>query len=160
MKKVISLITVFFVCAVVACAVCLAGCSSEDDVYVHIIDFEKCEIGYEVPVHPDCEFNYELSDGHIIQMEKITAVLSDKTAEEDSLTVSGDYAPYTITISAHGHTDKDLSGKNLEICFRTTLTNFVQSSTSKVDENGDIFWDFSIGAISTFSAIYFRMISY
>ena len=49
----------------------LTACSDKNE----LVDLADCEIGYELPVYPNCEFDYKVNDDCTVHVSSIKATL-------------------------------------------------------------------------------------
>lgn len=131
-----------------------AACAEPaDDPY----DLSTKEIGYEIPVYPDCEFsykiikteyNYETMQYEVVLEEEVhisefSATFVRKNTIEENALLTGYFYPYTIRMYAVGKTSPSLEGKSLAIFTHS------ESFNAKVNADGSIIWDSEIDCTNT-----------
>ncbi|MCD8372956.1 MAG: hypothetical protein LUD27_06630 [Clostridia bacterium] len=84
-------------CSLIALsAVPLASCSNNSG----LINLADCEIGYELPVYPDCEFDYKIDDDCVVHISEIKAVLTAKNEINEGDVIEDEfYYRYEISIT-------------------------------------------------------------
>lgn len=150
MKKFALVLLIALLCLPV---LAFAACADPaDDPY----DLSTKEIGYEIPVYPDCEFSYvvkwterdpetreEIEKSCTVKITDMKATLTAKNTISDGQTLDDNFYPYTIQIKAIGNTDPSFAG--LEIYFYIACDFSAPYETSTVDQNGSIVWEYSFG---------------
>lgn len=151
MKKFVLILLIALLCLPV---LAFAACAEPaDDPY----DLSTKEIGYEIPVYPDCEFsykiikteyNYETMQYEVVLEEEVhisefSATLVRKNTIEENALLTGYFYPYTIRMYAVGKTSPSLEGKSLAIFTHS------ESFNAKVNADGSIIWDSEIDCTNT-----------
>lgn len=144
MKKFALVLLIALLCLPV---LAFAACANPaDDTY----DLSTKEIGYEIPVYPDCDFSYVVkwnewnSETHEYDIEKsctvkitnFNATLVEKHTISEGDILENNYANYTVKLHAEGQTDISAAGEYLRL-----LTKDAQGA-SMVNNDGSIVWDF------------------
>lgn len=116
------------------------------------LDLADCEIGYELPVYPNCKFNYKITyDDYkqqtldvpvIVNIDNINAILVEKNDINEDDVLEQPFHMYKINLVIVGHTDKELSGRELRIWLIDQLTGNTFSNKATIDENGNINWNY------------------
>lgn len=143
MKKFVLILLIALLCLPV---LAFAACAEPaDDPY----DLSTKEIGYEIPVYPDCEFSYVLKrekfdpdaqeyieKSHTIKITAFSVTLIEKNPVSEGDVLEDDYGYYVVKLHAEGSTDASLIGKTL--WFQTVDAQ----GSSIVNENSSVIWDF------------------
>lgn len=100
----------------------VAGCSKDkyDD---YTVDLSKLEVGAEIPVYPNCEFDYVLTPTNeefngkeiTFHINSIAATLSGKNYINEGDVVKTAFYPFEITVHVSGQTDITLAGKTISV---------------------------------------------
>ncbi len=121
MKKFIC----FLLCAVlIVCGtLALVGCDKPDNSN-GFIDLSKLSEGDEIPIYPNCEFDYKYVDKqtkneYVFHIKNITAKFVKANKIEEGNIIEGTYYPYEIELSATGNTDKSLANYSFYLNVRT-----------------------------------------
>ena len=126
--------------------------------------FEEIEVGYNLPVYPDFEFDYKVSDDCIVHINKIKIELTDKNIIEPNETVSSPYWPYIFHVSASGSTDAKYAGKTIYLILinkSVYRTQFYYETT--IGDDGSIYWDYDQAGTQSWTLptkIYFHMVTF
>lgn len=83
-------------------------------------DLADCEIGYQLPVYPTCEFDYKYNDEYIVHIDSITVTLVEKNTIEEGDILDEKFSPYYAEWIVKGSTDATLAGKDIFIELHTT----------------------------------------
>lgn len=95
---------------IVLLSLCLfVGCA--DDLQ-NTIDLEKCEIGDELPIYPNFEFDYKVNDEITVHVNSIKLILTEKNTIKQNEVNEGYYYPYTMTIKVSATTSPSNAGKS------------------------------------------------
>ena len=144
MKKFALILLVAVLCVPIFA---FAACADpSDDPY----DLSTKEIGYEIPVYPDCEFSYvvkltrynietndyDIIDERTVKITHFSATLIDKNPVSNGDVLEDDHANYTVKLHVEGLTDVSMEGTSLRL-----LTKDAQGA-SIVNNDGSIVWDF------------------
>lgn len=143
MKKFVLILLIALLCLPV---LAFAACADPaDDPY----DLSTKEIGYEIPVYPDCEFSYvvkweewdpetrePIEKSCMVKVTDFSAILINKSPVSEGDILDEDYGYYTIKLHIDGLADTILVGKTLWF-----QTKDAQGS-SIVNIDGSIAWDF------------------
>lgn len=144
MKKFALILLVAVLCVPIFA---FAACADpSDDPY----DLSTKEIGYEIPVYPDCEFSYKIikteynyetmQDEVVLEAEvhisEFSVTLVNKNPVSAGDILDEDYGYYTVKLHVEGLADSVLVGKTL--WFQTIDAQ----GKSTVDSDGSIIWDF------------------
>jgi uncharacterized protein YxeA len=152
--------------AVLLCLLCLSpfaisGCNKNNsNTDSQIIDLANCEIGYELPVYPECEFNYKINEECTVHVKSIKATLIQKNTISENDTLDSEFHPYIIHISAIGSTDMKFEGKELRLNLRIDKnfkTQYYYLAT--VNNNGIINWEYDQTDWSSYTKILFESIT-
>ena len=131
-----------------------AACADpSDDPY----DLSTKEIGYEIPVYPDCEFSYvvkwterdpetreDIEKSCTVKITDMKATLTAKNTISEGEVLEDYFYPYTIQIRAVGETDPSFAGLEIYLHILNDGYSF-PSRTSTVDSNGNIVWEYLFG---------------
>lgn len=143
MKKFALVLLIALLCLPV---LAFAACADPaDDPY----DLSTKEIGYEIPVYPDCDFSYvvkwdewnsetseEIEKSCTVKITNFRATLVEKHTISEGDILEDNYANYTVKLHAEGQTDISAAGEYLRL-----LTKDAQGA-SMVNNDGSIIWDF------------------
>lgn len=143
MKKFVLVLLIALLCLPV---LAFAACADPaDDPY----DLSTKEIGYEIPVYPDCEFSYVVKwteydpetyepfqKSCMVKITDFSATLVDKSPVSEGDILDEDYGYYTVKLHVEGLADSVLVGETL--WFQTIDAQ----GKSTVDSDGSIIWDF------------------
>ena len=134
MKKNISLILVAFM------LLFLIGCTNNQ---VCVIDLEQCEIGYELPVYPGCDFKFKTDDGEIVEVSNFRVILKEKNSVSIDETIDENFMKkrYVVAVLFDGKTDPKLAGKKVGFGQLTSATMSMYNgvSTNTTVENDGTF---------------------
>ncbi len=137
MKKFI----VTVLCAVVTlCSISFAACSSSSD--SGLINLADCEIGYELPVYPDCEFDYKVDDDCVVHISEIKAVLTAKNEINAGDLVEDKFYRYEITLSANGYTNNNAKSEyTINITYGIFDPTEVFMMTAETQSDNSLQWE-------------------
>ena len=137
MKKILSLLLSFYMC------LCFVACVNNkvegmNENQVCIIDLEKCEIGYELPVDPDYDFKFKTNKGEIVEISNFKATLKEKNSliNEDVIDENSLKCEYIIKVSFDGKTDPALAGKSVYFSHKIVANVHGGGTVSVVGEDG------------------------
>lgn len=159
MKKFALVLLIALLCLPV---LAFAACADPaDDPY----DLSTKEIGYEIPVYPDCEFSYvvkwterdpdtyeKTEKSCTVKIIDFSAILIEKHTISKGDIVEEEYNRFTVKIHAEGVTDKSLAGDRLRFV-TGTITNI-----STIASDGSIVWDFEYSYLMDSSYYLFQAI--
>ncbi len=138
---------------IVLLSLCLfVGCA--DDLQ-NTIDLEKCEIGDELPIYPNFEFDYKVNDEITVHVNSIKLILTEKNTIKQNEVNEGYYYPYTMTIKVSATTSPSNAGKKLEFVLTNGANGYSLYNT--VNSDGTIEWEENRATYSL--KIYFSSIS-
>lgn len=166
MKK--FFVSLMCVAMVICSTLGLSACAGDKD-NSNTVDLSQIEVGAEIPVYPNCEFDYlfkpnnlESSDEqYTVHISQITAKLSKKNSIHKGDILTEQFYPFEIQVYVSGSTSPKLAGKILSvfICGQTCWLDIVRI-TCHVTSTG------AFEGISTFSIydshatpIYFSYVS-
>lgn len=118
----------------------ITGCDNNEN-ESGVIDLADCEIGYQLPVYPSCEFDYQVSEDCIVHISSITMTLTEKNVINPNDVLNSAYYPYVFTLKATGYTDKSFAGTSIYFKYRCSVPNFLLRILSVVDDDGAITWE-------------------
>lgn len=140
------------VCAVVAlCSIPFAACSSSEN--NGLINLADCEIGYELPVYPDCEFDYKVDDDCVVHISEIKAVLTAKNEINEGDLVEKDYYyyRYIITANVKGYLSSEYnSNSSLYLSLICPPSDGAFGKTATADSNNNIEWEIETKVLTQF----------
>lgn len=122
MKKLF--VSLFSVVLFVSSIVGFTACGNNNS----LPDLADCEIGYQLPVYPTCEFDYKYNDEYIVHIDSITVTLVEKNTIEEGDILDKKFFPYYVEWVVKGSTSVTLAGKNIFIELHSTEDS---SGTSK-----------------------------
>lgn len=125
----------------------LTGCGDNENGTI-FPDIANCEIGYQLPIYPTCEFDYRVTNGddvYVIHIKSITMTLSAKNKITETTPIEGTYFPYTFRIKAEGSTTSDLSGKTVTLYVQDVISDSAYMASTIIEEDGTIVWDSEVG---------------
>lgn len=143
MKKFVLILLIALLCLPV---LAFAACAEPaDDPY----DLSTKEIGYEIPVYPDCEFSYvvkwtesdpetyePIQKSCTVKITNFSATLVEKHTISEGDILEEEYDRFTVKIHAEGVTDNSFAGEHMRFV-TGSATNI-----STIAEDGTIVWDF------------------
>lgn len=164
MKKFALILLVAVLCVPIFA---FAACADpSDDPY----DLSTKEIGYEIPVYPDCEFSYvvkweewdpetreDIEKSCTVKITDMKATLTAKNTISEGEVLDESFSPYEITVSVTGHTDVSFVG--LEIYCYISCNDLSNQSISLVDNNGNIYWEDVVGINNANHISFYRLYS-
>lgn len=159
MKKILVVI-LSFIC-LISSTVCLGACSNKGNATgsTELIDLADCEIGYELPIYPTCEFDYKVNEECTVHIKNINIKLVQKNEISSNNEVTGKFFPFVLEVNAEGETTDSLAGKTIALHLRDSFpVSFVYSGESVVNTNGTINWKFNVTDISVYKILYFYRI--
>ena len=134
------------------------------DNQAYAIDLEKCDIGYELPVYPSCNFKFKTNRNEIAEISNFKVVLKEKNTviTEDPIDQKFMYNRFIIIVTFDGKVDPTLAGKKVwfeplynstghsySLCSSETIVGEDGSfSFSGVDEVDRYIYEFLFGKIS------------
>lgn len=134
MKKFIAVLCVILL------SMCLfVGCADDSQ---NTIDLEKCEIGDELPIYPNCEFDYKVDENYTVHISSIKLTLVEKKYIIKDSCIDDSFYKYTIKFAANGSTHKTLSGKTVDI--RLADIGLQYSLRLEINEDGSFGGDTEI----------------
>lgn len=120
------------------------GCGDSEQ---FIDKLEDKELGYEIPIYPDYEFDYKIIDeAHnnkeiILHVTDIKITLAAKNVIPANEPISGTFCKYTYRIKAHATTDPSNQGTRLMLWVGSRFSNETYyAPSSLVNEDGSIEW--------------------
>ena len=145
MKKFALVLLIALLCLPV---LAFAACADPaDDPY----DLSTKEIGYEIPVYPDCEFSYvvkwterdpetseEIEKSCTIKITEFKAILTQKNSIEATSTVDERFYRHYVTFQAKGKTDIAYVGQVFTFDFYCGGNRY--GIEAEADEGGNIVW--------------------
>ncbi len=150
MKKFALILLVAVLCVPIFA---FAACAEPDDPY----DLSTKEIGYEIPVYPDCEFSYvvkweewdpetreDIEKSCTVKITDMKAILIEKNSISQGDTLENDYYPYIIKITIEGQTDVAFAGLKVT-CYVRGDNSSSSLLNSTVDNDGKIRWENNLG---------------
>jgi hypothetical protein len=111
------------------------------DNQAYAIDLEKCDIGYELPVYPSCNFKFKTSRDEIVEISNFKVVLKEKNTiiTQDPIDREFMWERFIVTITFEGKADVMLAGKKIwfEPLYNSTGHSYsLCSSETIVGEDG------------------------
>ncbi len=101
------------------------------------------EVGYEVPVYPNFEFDYKLESGRTIHISSIKVTLCSKNEIKPDEPFSGTFYPYAYKIQAKGYTRSTvLAGSKITLFINCTDANTTYGSAT-VQQDGTLEWEWN-----------------
>lgn len=153
MKKFVSI--VLCVMCVALASIGLVGCGEEDK--DALPDLADCEIGYELPVYPDFEFDYVIDEECTIHMTSIKATLIEKNKIDPNVPLTEQFFPYVFSIEATATTTPNNAGRKFELrLYVDSPANIAKSTTTQQD--GSIKWVFTDLGCQDAESVSFRSI--
>lgn len=145
MKKFALILLVAVLCVPIFA---FAACADpSDDPY----DLSTKEIGYEIPVYPDCEFSYvvkwterdpetreDIEKSCTVKITEFKATLTQKKSIETNDVVEDRFYRHYVTFQAKGKTDPSFAGQNFGFDFYCGGSRYVIEA--KADDDGNIVW--------------------
>lgn len=153
---------IYFVFILIVIVISLTGCTDikpHDSTLINLTDFE---INSELPIYPECEFNYlyEYNDSKIgFHISSIRVILLEKNVIIPDSDLSGMFYPFAYTIIVAGYTDKALQGKTFLASFSDTHTG--HSVLCTINDDGTFYGEskfYSYG--KTYDTLYFKELGY
>ena len=119
----------------------LTACGDKDN--NELIDLADCEIGYELPVYPSCEFDYKVNDDCVVHISSIKAVLVQKNEIHEGDLLTENFTPYIVELRFLGRTDASNVDKNIKVRLNLQITsmhslngfNFIDVFTKSILQN-------------------------
>lgn len=163
MKKFALILLVAVLCVPIFA---FAACADpSDDPY----DLSTKEIGYEIPVYPDCEFSYvvkwdsrdfetweKIEKTCTVKITDMKATLTAKNTISEGDVLEESFKPYEITTTVTGQTDIEFSGLII-YCYLIEGENSIYKAATVADD-GSIDWTFTSGVTEmlymSFSSLY------
>ena len=153
MKKFALVLLIALLCLPV---LAFAACADPaDDPY----DLSTKEIGYEIPVYPDCEFSYvvkwterdpetreEVEKSCTVKITDMKATLTAKNTVSEGDVLEESFVPYEITVTVAGQTDAELEG--LEMVCNLNFGELLKDGSATVSENGTINWEIVLRVVA------------
>ena len=163
MKKFVLVLLIALLCLPV---LAFAACADPaDDPY----DLSTKEIGYEIPVYPDCEFSYvvkwterdpetreEVEKSCTVKITDMKATLTAKNTISEGDVLEESFKPYEITVTVAGQTDVAFSGLQI-YCYISCNDQSSPLISSNVDDNGNIYWEEILGADNANDISFYRL---
>lgn len=148
MKKFIAVL------CVVLLSLCLfVGCADDSQ---SSIDLEKYEIGDELPIYPNCEFDYKVNDECTVHISSIKLTLVEKREITENCVIENDFFKYTFNLIVTGVTHSDFSQKNIEITFNAFINSY--STSTKINNDGTFVANMILDTNSYINQLTFRKI--
>lgn len=151
MKKFALILLVAVLCVPIFA---FAACAEPSD---NPYDLSTKEIGYEIPVYPDCEFSYVvkwterdpetreyIEKSCTVKITDIKATLTAKNTISEGDALEESFAPYEITVTVAGQTDTTFIGLNLG-CYVRNDNDTRRVGAAIIGQNGEIKWSGSFG---------------
>ena len=152
MKKFVLVLLIALLCLPV---LAFAACADPaDDPY----DLSTKEIGYEIPVYPDCEFSYvvkwterdpetreEIEKSCTVKITDMKATLTAKNTISEGDVLEESFKPYEITVTVAGQTDAKFAG--LEVGCNLNFGESGKEQVATVDEKGYVNWEISFRTV-------------
>lgn len=146
MKKFALVLLIALLCLPV---LAFAACADPaDDPY----DLSTKEIGYEIPVYPDCEFSYvvkwterdpetreDVEKSCTVKITDIKATLTAKNTISEGDVLEEYFYPYEVTVTVLGQTDTTFIGLNLG-CYVRNDNGTRRVGAATIGQNGEIKW--------------------
>lgn len=108
----------------------LTACKDNDG----LIDLANAEIGYELPVYPDCEFDYKVNDECTVHISSIKATLVAKNEIHEGDVLDEPFYPYEVKLEFTGSTDA--KNKDKAIYIGILLQTYSISIKAIISDNG------------------------
>ena len=112
----------------------LTACGDKDN--NELIDLADCEIGYELPVYPSCEFDYKVNDDCVVHISSIKAVLVKKNEIHEGDLLTENFTPYIVELRFLGRTDASNVDKNIKVRLNLQITSI--SIRTAISRDGEI----------------------
>ena len=110
----------------------LTACSDKNE----LVDLADCEIGYELPVSPNCEFDYKVNDDCTVHVSSIKATLVEKNEIHEGDILTEPFTPYVVELQFIGSTDISNIDKNIKVRLNLQITSI--SITTAISSDGYI----------------------
>lgn len=134
MKKVLCVI-LSLCCALFV----FAGCNNSSSEMIYL---DKCNVGDSIPVYPSSTFTYKIvrqpAEDIDIEISDIKVILKQKNEIKSGDIITGNFAPYVLTLYAKGKADKKFSNANVSI---SILGGASLTATNTIKEDGTITWE-------------------
>ena len=126
---------------------------------VGAIDLANCEIGYELPVYPTCEFDYKVNDNMTVHIKNIKVRLVEKNIINEDDEIAGNFYPYVVEVTAEGSTAIEFANTVITLQLRDSFpVSFVYSGDAVINSNGTINWSFQITDSALYKQVFFYKI--
>ena len=151
MKKFALVLLIALLCLPV---LAFAACADPaDDPY----DLSTKEIGYEIPVYPDCEFSYVVKwterdtytfegteKSCTVKITDMKATLTAKNTISEGDVLEEYFHPYEVTVTVLGQTDTELAGLEV-LCYVGGDNSSRNLDYATVGKDGKIKWEKTLG---------------
>ncbi len=153
----------FCLCSLVLtiCATCLLTACDNDKATQSSSNPINYEIGYELTVYPDCDFNYKVNDECLVHVSDISVVLAQKNEIAKNDTLTEPFYPCVYHISAKGSTDAKFAGKTIYI--RLTVSEMYQQFyyySAIIEADGTINWEYDQTTWTSITQVYFHDVTF
>lgn len=153
----------YILLSLILCLTCLAvaGCSNDErDDYT--VDFSKMEVGAEIPVYPNCEFDYvltphiegsESSKEYTFHISSLTATLVKKNSIQEGGILTEAFYPFEVQVNVAGYTSQDLAGYTLSVMIWHESLIDLSNIRCLISPSGDFSGVITFGAYSAQPAL-------
>lgn len=152
MKKLLAVLLSLIALSIPA----FAGCSQDEA----INEFDRYEVGYELPVYPSHDFYYKVNDEMTIHITDILVTLTEiNTIKQDEI-LTGEFVPYIFTVKATGETDAKFAGTKVSLYLHLkedTGKNYYY--TAGIGQSGKVEWNYTQSNWFDISPVYFHKIT-
>lgn len=118
-----------------------AGCEN-NHTQVETPNLSECDIGFQVPIYPSFEFDYQVNNECLVHISSITMTLVEKNYLQQGELVTGDFQPFVFELNAIGKTEERFAGEKIYIQLQAEeqyKTQYFYSAI--VNGDGTIAWE-------------------
>lgn len=154
----------YILLSLILCLACLAiaGCSSDER--NNTVDLSKIEVGAEIPVYPNCEFDYvltphiegsESNKEYTFHVSSFTATLIKKNSIQEGDKLTETFYPFEVQVSLSGYTSQDLAGYTLSVIIWHESLIDLSNIRCLISSSGDFSGTITFGVYSAQPALFY-----
>ena len=147
---------IMLVCATIGLTAC-----GDDKTSNQLPDLADCEIGYQMPIYPSYEFDYQVSEDCVVHIKSITMTLIEKRTISPNELLTDKFQPYIFELNALGSTDVKFAGKTIYLRLLASQqykTEYYYSAV--IQEDGAIHWKVQQNLWCSASNLFFHYVDF
>lgn len=154
----------YILLSLMLCFTCFAVAGCSNDEHDDTVDLSKIEVGAEIPVYPNCEFDYvltphiegsESNKEYTFHISSFTATLIKKNSIQEGDKLTEAFYPFEVQVSVAGYTSQDLAGYTLSVIIWHESLFDLSNIRCQISSSGSFSGAITIGIYSAQPALFY-----